>query len=158
MKKLSESVWGDIRKKSLGKEEREENDVNILDLNGLYEYIIKHYELLNEKSVIIYSNYLTVYICDTKKTYYGLLFFTYDMTTNESYIDFPKEIKKLFPEMFKKLNDKYLIIKDERLPGRIYNITYKDGEIDNKLFLDVIDIAIENIPEEYDEKIHITKK
>ena len=45
MKKLSESVWGDIRKKSLGQEDRIEESVdNIPDINGLFNYIKERYK------------------------------------------------------------------------------------------------------------------
>ena len=40
---LNESVWGDIRKKSLGKEERKEDDIETLSPRGLYEYILSYY-------------------------------------------------------------------------------------------------------------------
>lgn len=49
MKKLSESVWGDIRKKSLGKEERTEDDVNLLSKDEFYDYINDHYEVRDNK-------------------------------------------------------------------------------------------------------------
>ena len=45
MKKLSESVWGDIRKKSLGQEQRLEDDVNLLSKDEFYDYINDHYEV-----------------------------------------------------------------------------------------------------------------
>lgn len=51
MKKLSESIWGDIRKKSLGKEEREENEIgNIkymspVDVDGDVLWANKDFEL-----------------------------------------------------------------------------------------------------------------
>ena len=44
---LNESVWGDIRKKSLGQEERLEFDVNQLNCEGLLEYLRKHYSFRN---------------------------------------------------------------------------------------------------------------
>ena len=49
MKKLSESVWGDIRKKSLGQEVREEDNVDLLDKSGFLEYLKSHYKHLNGK-------------------------------------------------------------------------------------------------------------
>ena len=43
VKKLSESVWGDIRKKSLGQEEREENSLDNLTPQEFYEYLLNTY-------------------------------------------------------------------------------------------------------------------
>ena len=47
MRKLSESVWGDLRKKSLGQEVRIENDVENMTSREFYEYIIDNYDIIN---------------------------------------------------------------------------------------------------------------
>ena len=49
MKKLSESVWGDLRKKSLGQETREEDNVDLLDRPGFFEYLKSHYKVIKGK-------------------------------------------------------------------------------------------------------------
>lgn len=43
---ISESVWADIRKKSLGKEARVENDIDLMDTKRLYQYVISKYRTL----------------------------------------------------------------------------------------------------------------
>ena len=43
MKRLSESIWGDIRKKSLGQEARVEDDIDLMDAERLYQYVISKY-------------------------------------------------------------------------------------------------------------------
>ena len=45
MKKLSESVWGDIRKKSLGQEERQEDDISNLSIEDFSKYLDSMYTL-----------------------------------------------------------------------------------------------------------------
>ena len=45
MKKLSESVWGDLRKKSLGQEERVEKD----NIEGFYEYLLDTYDRIGNE-------------------------------------------------------------------------------------------------------------
>ena len=47
MRKLSEiteSIWSDMQDRSAGDTVRKEDDVNLLDSDGLYDYINKHYK------------------------------------------------------------------------------------------------------------------
>ena len=62
MKKLSESVWGDIRKKSLGQEERQEILVPYEQLENenatvqqLYTYLIQNYKPTGEREIKLES-------------------------------------------------------------------------------------------------------
>ena len=43
MRKLSESVWGDIRKKSLGQEDRIEDNIDLMTIDEFSNYVDKHY-------------------------------------------------------------------------------------------------------------------
>ena len=55
MKKLSkiiESIWSDIQDRSSGETIRKEDDVNLLDFKGLYNYILGHYDYPDEEYVI----------------------------------------------------------------------------------------------------------
>ena len=45
MKRLSESIWGDIRKKSLGQEERQEDDISNLSIKEFSKYLELMYTL-----------------------------------------------------------------------------------------------------------------
>ena len=47
MKKLSESIWSDIQDRSSGETNRKEDDINLLDREGLYDYLIHHYKGTN---------------------------------------------------------------------------------------------------------------
>jgi len=44
MKKISESVWGDVLDRGTGETIRKEDDINLLDVDGLYDYIKSKYE------------------------------------------------------------------------------------------------------------------
>ena len=47
MRKLSEiteSIWSDMQDRSAGEEIRKEDDINLLDSDGLYDYINKNYK------------------------------------------------------------------------------------------------------------------
>ena len=44
MKKLSESIWSDMQDRSTGETVRKEDDISLLDNEGLYDYIKSKYE------------------------------------------------------------------------------------------------------------------
>ena len=44
---VGESVWADIHRRSNGKQERKEDDVDLLDLNDFCEYVNKIYGLFD---------------------------------------------------------------------------------------------------------------
>ena len=44
MKKLSESIWSDMQDRSAGETVRKEDDISLLDNEGLYDYIKSKYE------------------------------------------------------------------------------------------------------------------
>ena len=54
---LEESVWGDIRKKSLGQEERREDNINDLSPREMYEHLKKTYEPTRPN--LTYANTIT---------------------------------------------------------------------------------------------------
>ena len=51
MRKLSEiteSIWSDMQDRSSGDKIRKEDDVNLLDRDGFYNYIMEHYKTVTE--------------------------------------------------------------------------------------------------------------
>ena len=47
MRKLSEiteSIWSDMQDRSAGENVRKEDDVDLLDRDGFYDYLVNHYE------------------------------------------------------------------------------------------------------------------
>ena len=55
MRKLSEiteSIWSDMQDRSAGDTIRKEDDVNLLDSDGLYDYINKHYKRITPAAFI----------------------------------------------------------------------------------------------------------
>ena len=41
---IGESVWTDMQKRSSGEDIRQEDDIDLLDIDGLYDYIDTHYK------------------------------------------------------------------------------------------------------------------
>ena len=148
---LGESVWGDIRKKSLGQEERMEDNVNSLTKDQFYEYLLDNYILVSppknrwetEDGIGNGTKYVRVplfrkavnscsfdILIDFEKRY---------MTCKKSYfdIDVPENIKEFI------YNDCKFAREGKR--GGMCYITSKDGETDNKFFLNVINYVINNV-------------
>lgn len=161
MKRLSESVWGDIRKKSLGQEDRAEENVNNFSLKELCEYTKSRYNLSFDSAVHLSETTkglcLDAVICEGGKR--NILFFV-QYNEKKRIIQFSKDIVELFPYIYQKLLEKYHIANsylysDNNLYA-IYRSELKD--VDNKLFIEVVDIIVDNFPADFSKEIYITKK
>lgn len=150
MKKLSnildESAWGDMMRRGSGGEIRKEDDVNLLDRDGLYDYIYTIFEQVSEfpQPLKAQTNPENKYFAiglfrskDTSKIYrlhvifegesIKTIFINADLYCCE-------EFKDVLFERFKVIEDnlKGLIIQD------------KDGKTTNQLCIDLIQTVIEN--------------
>lgn len=145
---LIESVWGDIRKKSLGKEERIEDDINSLSPKSMYDYLHKRYKSLTSNNEIGYTasgttHYVRVHItknCSVEVQY---------EVRKETVI---KELKVWFASFrvsddIKAMNQKMIEMLKKRY--RTEEETYvfirpKTGKRTNKVVIDLIDYMLNN--------------
>ena len=158
MKRLSESVWGDIRKKSLGQETRIENDINNLSSEGFYEYLIKEYEGTNGYNVE-YAIALSVGHRIIRIILYEDVRFKIEYSSRPNGWDYAGNNKiygvidrcndipiQLSDQMVREL-EKFMEIKEIYQPLR-YIIYPKDGvKGTNKFYVDVLDILLEKFGE-----------
>lgn len=96
MRKLSESVWDDIRRQSAGKITRIEEDIDQLDMDGFEQYLRSIYEI-DDLADIVYdqkNDYLYIPVCRREGTYCSIRYHKSD-----NYIEV-----RLFPP-FNKFND-----------------------------------------------------
>ena len=150
MKKLSESIWSDMQDRSAGETVRKEDDISLLDNEGLYDYIKSKYESRipnfnvdmgyytnkssNEKNLLIqpYGRWkpLMLYV------------FYNDGKIGEICTHFDK-FKRW---NFNILKQKYLLIPDRHYDECNYNfkISEKDGTITNHTVIGIIDILVED--------------
>ena len=150
MRKLSESLWSEIQDRSCGKTVRKEDDISLLDNEGLYDYIKSKYESRipnfnvdmgyytnkssNEKHLLIqpYGRWkpLMLYV------------FYNDGKIGEICTHFDK-FKRW---NFNILKQKYLLIPDRHYDECNYNfkISEKDGTITNHTVIGIIDILVED--------------
>ena len=143
MKRLSESVWGNIRKKSLGQEVRKEDDIEHLDRDGLYDYIFSIYELVNEYPKALKSEttpenkYISLPLFKINKLYkLGISFHNgviYEINLQAG----QAEIKEFKDELIKNFDAE---LKD----NGSFKITSKDGKVSNQICMDFIQFVIEN--------------
>ena len=149
---LKESVWGDIRKKSLGTEVRTEDDVNSLDCAGFCEYLKTKYEG--------YSN--TDYI--GRKDNYIKFYLTVGARLHIRYNDDEKTIREITTEPFNK--DFFSIFEAELKSKNVrhnfsadfngsdtFEIKDKNGNTSNRTVIEFIDNYFNYVIDEEGEKI-----
>ena len=168
-KKTNESVWGDLRKKSLGQETRKEDDINNLSSEGFYEYLMKEYEGINgynvEYAIALSVGHRIIRIIlyeDVRfKIEYSNKVNGWDYAGNNKIygvIDRFNEIPiQLSDEMVRELK-KFMEIKEIYQPLR-YIIYPKDGvKGTNKFYVDVLDILLEKFGESKKDSMCLKKK
>ena len=151
-KGINESVWGDMRKKSLGQEIREEENVDLLDLEGFYEYLKSHYDfdfkewdimMFNDKSGR-YDGHIRIPL-GQKFQRNNCVF--YSANKHLMYIHhytFPK----YFPDLYKKLQDNFQVTKKSNNDLYIWIEDFAEDEGSNTFCLKVLDFMIDNIDED----------
>ena len=151
MRKLSESIWSDIQDRSSGETVRKEDDINLLDRDGLYDYLIHHYKNTNSFDPIYNSDAF-----DTIKVPFliqgGSDGVYLNFKENEVYIPYasPYKVKGLFS----KLADEFSLKSDSNTRPTWYIISPKDGsEVTNTFFIYVIDFLIDNIPDSFEKGV-----
>ena len=161
MRKLSEiteSIWSDMQDRSSGETVRKEDDVNLLDRDGFYNYIMEHYKTTTEDVTGPYAiinskneDYIKIPILeDETNTLYSTLYrvIMWHFNTDERYITIPVEEPFWGSDLFIKIRDTFKLqaIEDKFYPR--FKLFPKDNKkVDNKFFLEVIDFIIDNTKE-----------
>ena len=134
LSKIDESVWADIHKRSNGTQIRKEDDIELLDMTGLYDYILAHYELTDKNREMTYgSKNMAITISSEGDE----ILLSYDFHEVHLYFDLSK-YELLDTELCKKFNvspaghdiDHYIV--------------EQGGKPTNQFFIDVLDCIIAN--------------
>ena len=148
-KRTDESVWGDLRKKSLGQEVRMEDDVNFMDASEFANYINNNYKL--EKNLVIKEN-KTRYLIPIFKspTGNGLNYYLYDVCfqiEDEKKVTFHVSLKRQDEKLYKQLKYKFRVVGETRPDPVRYVVSPKDPsvEVTNRFMLEVLDFMIDHI-------------
>ena len=154
----TESIWSDMKDRSAGEEIRKEDDINLLDSDGLYDYINKNYKRIAPFAFITnIGGMLSVPII--RGTVHSCVWYTLEseikaVSIGDEMISQVDGLLNLLYDNFsiKEINGKH----DDEYT--LYWISPKDGsEITNKFFIDVIDFLLENIPNSPNYKKSIKK-
>jgi len=145
---VNESIWSDIQDRSAGETVRKEDDVNNLDVNGLYEHIYDLYEQINTFPMPLKSDeglypYFSIPIFKTNYKVYRLdVVFTNNkilklvlMATDADIRDFKQALIDNFDVTIR--SDSGLKIEE------------KDGTLTNQTCMKLISVIMENAPEPY---------
>lgn len=151
MRKLSnitESVWNDIRKRGMGVDVKKEDDINLLDRGGLYDYLTSHYKNTNSFEPIYNSDtFDTIKVPFLIQGGSDCVYLSFE--ENEVSIPYasPYKVKGLFS----KLRNEFSLKSDSKTGHAWYIISPKDGsEVTNTFFIYVIDFLIDNIPDSFE--------
>ena len=149
-KSINESVWSDIRKKSLGQEERKQN----MNAETFYNYLLNHYKLpdLGRKFKIGLSEHgiLSVpimYDLDYERVLHNKSSIRIISSWNDcliNYITIDGQVTKT--NMYQKIKDTFDL--DEKTFVSAISISPKGGgELTTEFLMDLIDFFIDNVDE-----------
>ena len=152
---IEESIWSDIQDRSMGKTVRKEDDINLLDKDGLYEYLISHYKPLENidiKSCISCGKShisLCVFIYP-KQTVYSILL---DILNCRVKVRTPY-IKRWPTNLLDMIDKKYYredVIDSNR--DHMTFITPKEGKGNNQFYIDFLDMILNNVDKPFLKKV-----
>ena len=142
MKDLSESIWGGILDRGAGETIRKEDDVNLLDLDGLYDYIKSRYEkrlFYLDKDTFGRNNKRNIVVDVIANI---SLFTNYDKSGKFDHILLSWTKVKIGMPFFDKLKERFNV----QMPNvNRRTIPEKDGTCTNQTYIDVIDFFLDNI-------------
>ena len=138
MKKLSkidESAWGDMMRRSSGDTIRKENDVNLLDIEGLYEYIKEKY---NKGGHLISVNQTTIKI--------SIAIDYYDLTAPNISIElyWYKNNKNLFIYSSKSVIEDISKEFELQKNSNYYRLKQEGEELTNYIVINVLDSILKS--------------
>lgn len=147
MRKLSESLWTDIQRRSAGNTVRKEDDINHLDRDGMLDYIYSKYDV--NTSVNAMSALKGGATRDTKTFSLAVFIYGYSLYRLNVLYENDKisRIVLLASEkdcegLYDKLENNFYIIK---LDNGSLEIQSKDLTVSNQLIIDIIDTINEGI-------------
>ena len=148
-KHINESIWSDIQDRSAGDTIRKEDDINILDCDGLCDYIYDLYKQINPYPLPLKSQIVQRF------TYFSIPIFKsgYKAYRLDCTFENNKISKITLMASVADVKDfKQSLIDNFDVTTRgdgALSITAKDGTVSNQVCMDLIKTIIENAPEPY---------
>ena len=148
MKKLSESVWMDIHRRSNGDQERKEDDINLLDLDEFCKYLNRIYHMKEfiyngssgfVKAALIRGDHikLHLYSVSVNSTDSYMKWIDYDCT--DAYVN-----DEIFDEIgcTEEMKDMYNLKYEN---GKIYIYPKDNSNVNNAFFLKLVEYILSKI-------------
>ena len=151
---VKESIWSDMQERGTGDIVKSEDDINLFDIDALYDYIMLHYEGKDENDIayqmasrVRYSIVICVLDGHRKLFDFVNLYYTLKPDSNdEKQVAIIPEVEQRYPDVYQALKQKYDIYYTVEYNNRrqtLLGIAPKDGgEQSNKFFLEVLDFII----------------
>lgn len=139
---INESVWGDIRKRAEGTDERKEDDIDNLGGSELYDYLNTIYEQL-EEIAIMYAGQLDIIqiaIYKDHNIYHHLLYHNIEM--EKPYISL--YISEEETDMLNALSQVFSVTTFEGSDINFHIDAKNNEKTTNKFFIKVIDTILDN--------------
>lgn len=132
MRKLSESVWGDVRKKSLGQEVRIENDIDGLSYKEFLEYITDTYIPTSKYHIHSFVSLKNPdeFICiqmpieDLENGYPVTIYYRIKGIEQPDRVAISTKLFDIHPELMDRLKEEYTV---EKPPLTTYTVKRKNG-------------------------------
>ena len=148
LSKITESIWSDMQDRSTGEKIRKEDDIELLDRDGFYDYLVKHYEYLYPKRYNILNCELSdQIIIPILKSQDGislnLIIWDVDKP-KDAFITIINESPFSSSDLFIKLRDKYKLIPYGRFaPKNKIEPKSERDNINKSFFISIIDTILE---------------
>lgn len=162
MRKLSESLWTDIQHRSAGDTVRREDDIELLDRQGLVDYLKSHYKCTDATTIIptiADGGNISVCLYEDGDGYLTYLMYEHIDGFRKLYVT--AGFKESTDYAYNELKTNYTLteIEDEDMDGHpISNIRIEPKgcryeNLTNKFFLEVLDFIIERIEKPLEKQI-----
>lgn len=160
--RINENVFDDMLSRSKGDEVRMENGVNFLTGNDFFEYLKKHYEISGKMNITYekqaaFDVYHVPILTEDVSTWVSSGYKKVTMPRHAGYrvehadgradVFFYSGLEEKFPDIYKELKKRYRIYHGSKAFGIIF-INPFDGQANNKFFLEIIDLIIDNVDED----------
>ena len=148
-KHINESIWSDMQDRSAGEIVRREDDVNLLDRDGLYDYIYALYKQIEPFPLPLKSQ------TSPAHAYFSIPIFKSDYRVYRLHCHFDNskisEITLMASDADVKDFKQALIDNFDATinSNGALTITAKDGTVSNQVCMDLIKTIVENAPEPY---------
>lgn len=156
---IKESIWSDMQDRSTGEKIRNEDDIDLLDIDGLYDYIDTHYkqsakgDAFGRKLVKVNDETLSVPVLMdySGKDFPQTLYLSIKHLNTETYISISPALKDWAPDLYDFLKYHFTLEDVIKKQGIVISSQYikikpKDGsEVTNTFFISLIDFLLERV-------------